>query len=241
MEPRTKPTNIGMSHDLKMKGTENNVKSISIGTLANCNPSLNFPLFPFLIFFHSMFVVHIWYEVMLLTITRPYFVSEIWSLESICESVKCQQCYLWAAKRKRKPNEKRIIEEELRRKKKNALRKAWEKLNRIKIEHYFSVVSHLMGCWVVGVYFIFPFRRFSCSHSFALAVILFEWFNSVCAETDGNEKNRSVYWICCYYCEHFPDIQYVCIDVCVICAHCTCNGTWNRPHFHPWSHIFTIR
>lgn len=50
MEQRTKPTNIGMIHSLKVKGMEKNMKSISIGTLAKFNPSLNFPFLSFFIF-----------------------------------------------------------------------------------------------------------------------------------------------------------------------------------------------
>lgn len=92
MEQRTMPTNIGMSHGFKMKGIEKNMKSISIGTFANFNPSLKFPLHSFFIFFisipSSQFAVHIGYEVMILSRDRILSLKYV-SLNpsSICESV----------------------------------------------------------------------------------------------------------------------------------------------------------
>lgn len=49
IEQRTKPTNIGMSHGLKMIEMEKNMKSISIGTLDKFYPSLNFRSLSFFI------------------------------------------------------------------------------------------------------------------------------------------------------------------------------------------------
>lgn len=97
MEQRTMPTNIGMSHGLKMKEMEKNMRfrfRFELGTLANFNPSLNFPLLSFFIFIsisHSKFAVRIrvWSYAF---ITRLHFVSEICFPESIFHMWKCQQC-----------------------------------------------------------------------------------------------------------------------------------------------------